>query len=75
MLQKIKEQYASSKSLELLMSIYEYSIDKKTFSIWLTEQINPDSNVKNSLELGCGTGGSLWKDLKKFLSQLRNSFV
>jgi ubiquinone/menaquinone biosynthesis C-methylase UbiE len=44
------------------MSIYQYSIDPKTFSEWLTEQIVPDNNVK-ILELGCGTGG-LWRDLK-----------
>ncbi|MBI5712996.1 MAG: class I SAM-dependent methyltransferase [Chloroflexi bacterium] len=62
MAQQIKEQYASSKNLETRMNIYQYSIDPKTFSEWLTEQIVPDNNVK-ILELGCGTGG-LWKDLK-----------
>jgi len=62
MMQQIKEQYASSKNLESRMSIYQYSIDAKTFSKWLTEQIIPDNNVK-ILELGCGTG-DLWKDLK-----------
>jgi ubiquinone/menaquinone biosynthesis C-methylase UbiE len=59
---QIEEQYASSKNLETRMSIYQYSIDLKTFSEWLTEQIIPENNVK-ILELGCGTGG-LWKDLK-----------
>jgi ubiquinone/menaquinone biosynthesis C-methylase UbiE len=62
MMQQIKEQYASSKNLETRMSIYQYSIDPKTFSKWLTEQIIPDHHVK-ILELGCGTG-DLWKDLK-----------
>jgi ubiquinone/menaquinone biosynthesis C-methylase UbiE len=62
MMQQTKEQYASSKNLETRMSIYQYSIDAKTFSKWLTEQIIPDNNVK-ILELGCGTG-DLWKDLK-----------
>ena len=62
MRQQTKEQYASSKNLESRMSIYRYSIDDKTFSKWLTEQIIPDNNVK-ILELGCGTG-DLWKDLK-----------
>jgi ubiquinone/menaquinone biosynthesis C-methylase UbiE len=62
MLQRIKDQYASSKNLEARMSIYLYSIDPKTFSKWLTEQIVPGNNLK-ILELGCGTG-DLWKDLK-----------
>ncbi len=62
MAQQIEEQYASSKNLESRMSIYQYSIDSKTFSEWLTEQITPNNNVK-ILELGCGTG-DLWKDLK-----------
>lgn len=62
MMQPIKEQYASSKNLESRMSLYQYSIDAKTFSKWLTEQIIPDNHVK-ILELGCGTG-DLWKDLK-----------
>ena len=62
MMQQTKEQYASSKNLESRMSIYQYSIDAKTFSKWLTEQIIPDNNVK-ILELGCGTG-DLWKNLK-----------
>jgi ubiquinone/menaquinone biosynthesis C-methylase UbiE len=62
MLQQIKEQYASSKNLEARMSIYQYSVDTKSFSKWLTEQITPENHVK-ILELGCGTG-SLWKDLK-----------
>jgi ubiquinone/menaquinone biosynthesis C-methylase UbiE len=62
MMQQTKEQYASSKNLETRMSIYQYSIDPKTFSEWLTEQIVPDHKIK-ILELGCGTGG-LWKDLK-----------
>ena len=62
MMQQIKKQYASSKNLESRMSIYQYSIDPKTFSKWLTEQIIPHNNVK-ILELGCGTG-DLWKDLK-----------
>jgi ubiquinone/menaquinone biosynthesis C-methylase UbiE len=62
MMQQIKEQYASSKNLESRMSIYQYSIDAKTFPKWLTEQIIPGNNVK-ILELGCGTG-DLWKDLK-----------
>jgi ubiquinone/menaquinone biosynthesis C-methylase UbiE len=60
--QPTKEQYASSKNLEARMSIYQYSIDTKTFSEWLTEQITPDNHVK-ILELGCGTG-DLWKELK-----------
>ncbi len=62
MAQQIKEQYASSKNLESRMSIYQYSIDAKTFSEWLAEQITPNHNVK-ILELGCGTG-DLWKELK-----------
>jgi ubiquinone/menaquinone biosynthesis C-methylase UbiE len=62
MLKRIKEQYASSKNLEARMSIYQYSIDPKTFSKWLTEQITPENDLK-ILELGCGTG-VLWKDLK-----------
>ena len=62
MVQQIKEQYASSKNLESRMSIYQHSVDTKTFSKWLTEQMVPDSNVR-ILELGCGTG-NLWKDLK-----------
>jgi ubiquinone/menaquinone biosynthesis C-methylase UbiE len=62
MMQQTKEQYASSKNLESRMSIYQYSIDAKSFSKWLTEQIIPDNNVK-IIELGCGTG-DLWKDLK-----------
>ncbi|NTU75407.1 MAG: class I SAM-dependent methyltransferase [Anaerolineaceae bacterium] len=62
MVQPIKEQYASSKNLESRMSIYQYSIDSKTFPKWLTEQIIPAKDVK-ILELGCGTG-DLWKDLK-----------
>ena len=61
-MQPIKEQYASSKNLEARMSIYQYSVDPKTFSKWVTEQIVPDKHVK-ILELGCGTGG-LWMDLK-----------
>ena len=62
MVQQIKEQYASSKNLEARMSIYQYSVDTKPFSKWLTEQITPGNHVK-ILELGCGTG-NLWKDLK-----------
>jgi ubiquinone/menaquinone biosynthesis C-methylase UbiE len=62
MVQQIKEQYASSKNLEARMSIYRYTIDPKTFSKWLTEQMVPGNNLK-ILELGCGTG-DLWKDLK-----------
>lgn len=62
MMQQAKEQYASSKNLEARMSIYQYSIDSKTFSKWLAEQINPGNNLK-ILELGCGTG-DLWIDLK-----------
>lgn len=62
MMQPVKEQYASSKNLEVRMSIYQYSVDTKPFSKWLTEQITPEDHVK-ILELGCGTGG-LWKDLK-----------
>jgi ubiquinone/menaquinone biosynthesis C-methylase UbiE len=62
MLKRIKEQYASSKNLEARMSIYRYSIDPRTFSEWLTEQIIPGNDLK-ILELGCGTG-ALWKELK-----------
>ena len=61
MMQQIKAQYASSKNLESRMNIYQYSIDAKTFSKWLSEQIVPENNRK-ILELGCGTG-DLWKDL------------
>lgn len=46
MLKRIKEQYASSKNLEARMSIYQYSIDPKTFSEWLTEQITPGNDLK-----------------------------
>ena len=62
MAQPIKEQYASSKNLEARMSIYQYAIDPKPLSKWLTEQIAPENHVK-IIELGCGTG-NLWKDLK-----------
>ncbi len=62
MMQPTKAQYASSKNLESRMSIYQYSINSKSFSKWLVEQIIPDNHVK-ILELGCGTG-DLWKDLK-----------
>jgi len=51
MMPQIVKQYASSKNLETRMSIYQYSIDSKTFSEWLTEQIVPDHNAK-VLELG-----------------------
>ncbi len=62
MVQPLKEQYASSKNLEARMSIYQYDIDPKPLSKWLTEQITPENNVK-IIELGCGNG-NLWKDLK-----------
>jgi ubiquinone/menaquinone biosynthesis C-methylase UbiE len=62
MVQPNKEQYASSKNLEARRSLYQYSVDAKPFSKWLTEQITPAQHVK-ILELGCGTG-NLWTDLK-----------
>ena len=62
-MQAIKEQYASSKNLETRMSIYQFSVNQRTFPAWLTEQITPDQGI-TILELGCGTGG-LWQDLKK----------
>jgi ubiquinone/menaquinone biosynthesis C-methylase UbiE len=61
-MQQIKDQYASSKNLETRMGIYQYSVDPKTFSSWLVEQIDPGKHVR-ILELGCGTG-DLWGDLK-----------
>jgi ubiquinone/menaquinone biosynthesis C-methylase UbiE len=62
MIQPVKEQYASSRNLETRMGIYQYAVDPKPFSKWLSEQIHPEQHV-HILELGSGTG-SLWKDLK-----------
>jgi SAM-dependent methyltransferase len=61
MIQKIQDQYASSRNLEARMGIYQYSVNPKPFSEWLVEQIPPAQHVK-ILELGCGTG-DLWKCL------------
>ena len=68
-LSSVKKQYATTKNLNIRISIHDkYSINKTGFGNWIVSNYRIGKGMK-VLELGCGTG-DMWKNKEHLIDAL-----